>query len=117
MSDTVFIKALRAKAVIGVFEWERRIRQDVVLDIEMSADLSAAERSDDIADTCDYKAVAKRVVSFITDSRFTLMETLAGRIAALILDEFAVKRVRVHMAKPGAVRGADSVGVTVERPV
>ena len=113
--DTIFIHGLRVKAVIGIYEWERRIQQDIVADIDMSADVRAAEDSDDIADVIDYKAVAKRVQQFIAESKFQLIEALAGHIAQLIINEFGVAHVRVCLTKPGAVRGAKGVGVVVER--
>lgn len=116
MNDTVFIKALRVKACIGVYEWEKRVRQDVVADIEMAADVAGAAKSDGIDDAIDYKAVSKRVAQFISESRVSLLETLSVQVADLIIKEFGVARVRVCLAKPGAVRGAESVGVTVERP-
>ena len=115
MQDTVFIKGLRVKAVIGIYEWERRIRQEVVADIEMDADLKGIDKSDDIADTLDYKAIAKRARQLIADSRVQLIETLAEQLASAIINEFGVARVRVRLTKPGAVRGSEGVGVSIER--
>ena len=101
--------------VIGVYDWERRIRQPVVIDLEMGADVARAAASDEVADTLDYKAVSKRVQQFVGESGFLLVETLAERIAALVLDEFPVPWVRVKLDKPGALRGARGVGVVIER--
>ena len=113
--DIIFIEALRVDTVIGVYEWERRIRQPVVIDLEMGADVARAAASDEVADTLDYKAVSKRVQQFVGESGFLLVETLAERIAALVIDEFPVPWVRVKLNKTGALRGARGVGVVIER--
>jgi dihydroneopterin aldolase len=113
--DTVFIEALEVEALIGIYDWERRIRQPLLFDIEMAFDNRVPAASDDIADTLDYKAVSKRVIEYVSQSDFGLVETLAERVAAIILDEFGVARVRLKLGKPGAVRGARAVGVIIER--
>ncbi|HZW19383.1 dihydroneopterin aldolase [Luteimonas lutimaris] len=113
--DTVFIEALEVEALIGIYDWERRIRQPLLFDIEMAFDNRVPAASDDIADTLNYKAVSKRVIAYVSQSDFGLVETLAERVAAIILDEFGVSRVRLKLSKPGAVRGARAVGVTIER--
>ena len=114
-SDCVFIEGLVIETVIGIYDWERKIRQPLRFDIEMAFDNRAPAASDDIADTLDYKAVSKRLNAFVTASSFGLVETLAERCAALIIDEFGVARVDLKLSKPGAVRGADSVGVRIRR--
>ena len=113
--DTVFIEALEVEALIGIYDWERRIRQPLLFDIEMQFDNRVPAASDDIADTLDYKAVSKRVSDYVSQSEFGLVETLAERVAAIILAEFTVAHVRLKLAKPGAVRGARAVGVIIER--
>ncbi len=113
--DTIFISDLRVDAVIGVFEWERRISQTLSFDIEMGADIRKAAASDDLKDTINYKAVAKRVISYVQESRVQLVETLAERLAELILTEFNVGWIRLRVNKPGAVRHAQDVGVIIER--
>ena len=113
--DIIFIEALRVETVIGVYDWERRIRQPVVIDLEMGADVAPAAASDDVADALDYKSVSKRVQQFVGESSFFLVETLAERIAALVLDEFSVPWVRVRLNKVGALRGAAGVGIVIER--
>lgn len=113
--DTVFIEQLEVQALIGIYDWERRIRQPLWFDIEMSFDNRIPAASDAIADTLDYKAVSKRVIAYVEQSGFGLVETLAERVAALILEEFAVRRVRLKLSKPGAVRGARAVGVCILR--
>ncbi|HKT33026.1 MAG TPA: dihydroneopterin aldolase [Gammaproteobacteria bacterium] len=114
-ADTVFIRDLRVPTVVGIFDWERRIQQTVVLDLDMSADISRAARSDRIEDTLDYKAVAKRVTQFVSAAQYQLVETLAEEIAGLIIREFRVAHVKVTLHKPGAVSGSRSVGVSIER--
>ncbi len=115
MTDKVFIEALEIETLIGIYDWERRIRQTLQFDIEMAFDNRKPAASDDIADTLNYKAVSKRLVEYVSASSFGLVETLAERCAAIILDEFAVSQVRLKLSKPGAVRGARAVGVMIER--
>lgn len=113
--DIIFIRDLRIDTVVGIYDWERRIRQTIVLDIEMQTDISAAAASDDIQDTLNYKAVAKRLIAFVQASEYQLVEALAEACARIILDEFDVSRVRLTLNKAGAVRGARDVGVIIER--
>lgn len=113
--DIIYLHDLRVDAVIGIFDWERRVKQTVSIDLDMSADIAKAAATDHIDDTLNYKAVAKRVAKFTADSEFQLVETLAERIAAIVRDEFGVRWVRVRINKPGAIRGARDVGVVIER--
>jgi dihydroneopterin aldolase len=113
--DRIFLTALAADAVIGIYDWERGVKQRVEIDLEVWVDLSAAAKSDVIEDTLNYKSVAKRVLGFVEESRFKLVEALAGEVARIVLDEFGVSRVRVTVHKPGAIRHARDVGVIVER--
>ena len=113
--DIIYLHDLRIDTVIGVFDWERRIRQTVILDLDLSADIRRAATSDNLDDTLNYKAVAKRLIDFVGHSEFQLVETLAERIAELVLDEFAVQWLRLRVNKQGAVRGARDVGVVIER--
>ena len=113
--DRVFIEALEIEALIGIYDWERRIRQPLVFDVEMAFDNRKPAASDAIADTLNYKDVSKRLIEFVSQSGFGLVETLAERCAAIILDEFDVRHVRLKLSKPGAVRGARAVGVIIER--
>jgi dihydroneopterin aldolase len=113
--DKIFIHALKTEAIIGIFDWERQVRQTVLLDIEMSADIRKAALTDSIADTLNYKGVAKRVLAFVEASQFHLVETLAESVAMLILEEFAVSWVGIVLSKPGAVRSSRDVGVAIER--
>ena len=113
--DKIFLNELKVDTIVGIMEWERRVRQAVVIDLEMSADIATAAATDDVANTLNYKMVAKRVQDFVAESSFQLVETLAERIAAIIRDEFDVAWVRVRVNKPGAIRGSKDVGVIIER--
>lgn len=114
-TDIIFLRDLRIPTVIGIFDWERAVKQTVVLDLEMASDIRRAAASDHIDDTLNYKAVAKRLIQFVGDSEFQLVETLAERVAGIVLNEFEVPWVRVTLNKQGAVRGARDVGVIIER--
>lgn len=113
--DIVFIRDLRVRALVGIFEWERRIRQELRLDLEMGFDIRKAAGSDDIDDALDYKAVSQRVKAFIEESSFQLVEALAESVATLVLKEFPVSSVKITLNKTGAVRDARDVGVIIER--
>jgi dihydroneopterin aldolase len=113
--DRIFISALTTEAVIGIYDWEREVKQRLEIDLELWMDLRAAAKSDAIEDTLNYKSVAKRVLAFVEASQYRLVEALAGEIARIVLEEFRVARVRVTVHKPGAIRHSRDVGVVVER--
>jgi dihydroneopterin aldolase len=113
--DRIFLHGLTTQCIIGFIDWERRVKQTVELDIELPVDCERAARRDDVADTLDYKKVAKRVLAFVETSEFQLVETLAHRLALAILEEFALPWVRVSLNKPGAIRHSRDVGVVIER--
>lgn len=113
--DTVFLTGLRIETTIGIYDWEKAIRQSVVLDIEMATDVAAAAATDRIAEALDYKAVAKRLKQFVGAARFELVETLAEACAGLIREEFGVPWVRLRLNKAGAITDAEGVGVVIER--
>ena len=113
--DTIFLTDLRVDCVVGIWDWERKIRQTVSIDLEMGYDIRPAAETDSIDDTLNYKAVAKRVQQFVSDSSFQLVETMAERIAGLVLDEFDIGWIQVRVNKPGAIRGARDVGVLIRR--
>jgi dihydroneopterin aldolase len=113
--DTIYLTDLRIQTVIGIFEWERRVKQTVSIDLEMSTDVARAARTDSIADALDYKAVSKAVIELVENSSFQLVETLAERVAELIIRQFGVAQVRLRVNKRGAIRGARDVGVVIER--
>ena len=113
--DIIFLADLRIETVIGIYDWERGIKQTVVFDLEMATDIRKAASSDHIDDTLDYKSVAKRVIQFVEGSEFQLVETLAEKVAELILTEFKVPWIRLKLNKSGAIRGASGVGIIIER--
>ncbi len=113
--DKIFLTELKVDTIIGIWEWERKIRQTVIIDLEMSADIAKAAATDSVEDTLNYKSVAKRIQSFVGDSSFQLVETLAERIAGIIREEFDVQWVKVRVNKPGAIRGSKDVGILIER--
>jgi dihydroneopterin aldolase len=113
--DTIFLHELRVQTVVGIWEWERKIRQTVSIDLEMAADIARAAKNDSIEDTLNYKSVAKRVKQFVEDSEFQLVETMAEKIAETVLAEFELPWIEVRVSKPGAIRGAKNVGVLIRR--
>ena len=114
--DTVFIKGLKAASVIGCYDWERDIRQTLVIDLELKADFARAAQSDALEDAPDYAAISQRVIAVCDESRFQLLEALAEHLSAIVLTEFSVQSLRMTITKPGAVSEADGVGVVIERP-
>ncbi|MEQ9359529.1 MAG: dihydroneopterin aldolase [Coleofasciculus chthonoplastes F3-SA18-01] len=115
MTDIVFIEDLAIETVIGIYDWERKIRQKVVFNIQMAGDIKKAAETDTIDHTLDYKAVSKRIISFVEQSEFHLVETMAERAAEIIQKEFSVSWLRIKLSKPGAVTGSKAVGVIIER--
>ena len=113
--DIIYLNDLRIDTVIGIYDWERRTKQTVIFDIEMAADVRKAAQSDSIDDTVSYKAVAKRLISYVGAAEFELIETLAERVAGILLDEFKVPWCRLRLNKRGAVRGVRDVGIVIER--
>ena len=113
--DTVFISGLKATSVIGCYDWERDIRQTLVIDLELKADFARAAETDALADALDYAAISKRVIAVCDDSRFQLLEALAEHLAGVVLAEFAVSGLRMTITKPGAVSEAEGVGVVITR--
>jgi dihydroneopterin aldolase len=113
--DKIFLSALTVECIVGIWEWERRVKQTVIIDLEMATDIRRAAASDLIEDTIDYKKVAKRLLAFVGESQFNLVETLAEQIARVVVTEFAVSWVKVRLNKQGAIRGARDVGIEIER--
>lgn len=113
--DIIYVRDLRIETIIGIYEWERRAKQTVSLDLEMGADIRKAAATDSIDNTVNYKAVSKRLIEFVGDSSFFLVEALAERVAEIVLTEFRVPWLRLTVSKPGAIRGARDVGVIIER--
>jgi dihydroneopterin aldolase len=115
LMDIVFIRELQIETVIGIYDWERKVKQIISLDIDMAADIKKAASSDNIDDTLSYKKVAKRLIAFVEQSEYELVEALAEKISEIIREEFGVPWVQLTLSKPGAVRGSRSVGVMIER--
>ena len=113
--DIVFLRGLAIETTIGFFEWERHVKQTVVLDIEIPVDCARAASSDQVKDTVDYKSIAKRCIDFVSGSEFHLVETLAHKLATTLLAEFDIAWIKLSLNKPGAIRGSRDVGVTIER--
>jgi len=113
--DIIFLGGLEIKTIIGIYDWERETKQTVALDIEMAFDITKAAKSDHIADTLDYKAVSKRIISFVEKSEFFLVEKLIEEIASIIRTEFDVPWVKIILNKKGAISGASDVGIIIER--
>ena len=114
-TDTVFLRGLAIETVIGFFDWERHVKQTVVLDLEIPVDCARAASSDSVKDTVDYKAMSKRCINFVNEAQFHLVETLAHNLAMTLLAEFDIAWVKLSVNKPGAIRGSRDVGVTIER--
>ena len=115
MQDTIYIKDLRVKTTIGIFEWERKVKQEVSIDLEFPFDCKKAAASDSIDDTIDYKTITKGVIKFVEESSYQLQETLAENIASLLKDKYGIKSVKLRVSKPGALRGAKDVGINISR--
>ncbi len=113
--DIVFIENLKIDTVIGIYDWEKQIRQQITLDIEMAFDIKKAAISDDIADTLNYKTVCKRITEFVVKAKFELVEKLAEEIAAIILNEFDINWVKLKLNKNNALTGASGVGIIIIR--
>lgn len=113
--DIVYIRNLQVETIIGIFDWEREVKQVISLDLEMATDIRRAAETDDIAYALNYKSVSKRLISFITQSQHQLVETLAEDIAAIVRNEFDVPWLRLRLSKPGALRGSQDVGIIIER--
>ena len=113
--DIIFIHELRLETTIGVHPWERDIRQTLLLDLELGADIRPAAATDRVNDTLDYQAVAQRISEFAAASAFQLVETLGERIAELLLREFGAPWLRLTLRKPGVPSGAREAGIIIER--
>lgn len=115
--DIVYIRDLRIETIIGIYDWERQVRQTVSIDLEMASDIHKAAETDDIQYALNYKAVSKRLIAYVENRNALLVETLAEEIAKIIREEFNVPWLRLRLSKPGAVRGARDVGLIIERGV
>ena len=115
--DIVYVKDLKIPARIGIYEWEKRIHQQIRVDLEMAWDNRIPAASDTIDDTLNYKTAAKHVVTLVGSQHFDLVERLAETIAQHLMSTFNMPWIRVTVGKPGAVKGSSEVGVQIERGV
>lgn len=115
MQDLIYIKDLRVQTIIGIFGWEREVRQEVSIDLEMEFDCKKAAKNDAIEDTIDYKKITKGIIKFVEESEFQLQETLAEGIADLVKNKYKVDSLKLRVSKPGALRHAEDVGVIIRR--
>ena len=115
MQDIIYIKDLRVQAIIGIFGWEREVRQEVSIDLEIAFDCKRAAKTDAIEDTIDYKKITKGIIKFVEESEFQLQETLAESIAELVKNKYKVNSLKLRVSKPGALRHAEDVGVIIHR--
>lgn len=113
--DIIYLHDLKVDCVVGIWDWERRTTQAVVFDLDMAIDIRKSAASDSIEDTINYKAVAKRIIGFVSASQFQLVETLAEKVAEILMAEFPIPWLRLRLNKAGAIRGAADVGVILER--
>jgi dihydroneopterin aldolase len=114
-TDRIFLRGLAIQTTIGFIDWERHVKQTVVIDMEIPVDCELAARNDDVVNTVNYKSMAKRTIAFVEAAEFKLVETLAHRLAMLLLAEFDVAWIKLTVNKPGAIRGSRDVGITLER--
>lgn len=105
------IENLRLRTVVGIFEWEKKVKQDIVINIDIEFDGREAVERDDISFTVDYKSITKRIISEIESGTFNLIERIAGDVVRIILEDGRVNRATVRVDKPGALRFADTVSV------
>lgn len=117
MTDQIQLKGLKVRCIIGIFDWERKKKQDVLLDLTFPTDVARAARKDRIEDALDYKKIAKSTIAFVEKSDFQLVETLAERLADHLIRRFHLPQIRVSVSKPGAIRGSQNVGVEILRGV
>jgi 7,8-dihydroneopterin aldolase/epimerase/oxygenase len=113
--DIVYIRGLKIDTVIGVYDWERDIRQTLVLDLEMASDTRRGAATDAIEDALDYAAISDAITALVAGSDFQLLESVAEAVSSLVMEQFAVPWLRLRVGKPGAVAAADDVGVVIER--
>lgn len=113
--DKIFLRELAVETIIGFYDWERRIKQKIVIDLDVGTDVRAAAAHDDIERTLNYKAIAKRVLSFVGESQYKLIETLGEDLARTLIKEFNLSWLRLVVHKPGAIRFSRDVGIEIER--
>lgn len=115
MKDTIFIRELKIPCLIGIFDWERKKKQIVSIDLEFPSAILKPAKSDNIRDAADYKKIAKRTIDYVSSSKFYLIEALIENLAQVLLKEFKLKEITLQVEKPGAIRGARTVGIRITR--
>ena len=113
--DKIYVEDLRVKATIGIFDWEKKIKQDVSISYEIPHDNVKAAKADAIEATTDYKSITKSIISFVENNKFELVETFAEKIAEMVIKDFNIDEIRLRVSKPGALRFSKDVGVIIER--
>jgi len=113
--DKIFLRELEIDAVIGIWEWERQIKQKVSIDLEIATDARGAAKTDSVDGTVNYKDIAKRLIDFVGNSEYQLVESLADAVAGIVIKEFGVPWIKISVSKPGAIQGSRTVGVCIER--
>jgi len=113
--DIVYIRDLRIETIIGIYDWEREVKQTISLDLEMAHDIRKAADTDNIEYALNYKSIAKRLIAFVEQSEFLLVERMAEEVARIVFDEFSVPWLKLRVSKPGALRGSKDVGILIER--
>ena len=113
--DKIYIEDLRVKATIGIFDWEKKIKQEVSISYEIPHDNKKAASEDIIEATTDYKTITKAIIAFVEGNKFELVETFAEKIAEMVIKDFKVEEIRLRVSKPGALRFSKDVGVIIER--
>ena len=115
MKDTIYIRDLRVETIIGIFGWEREVRQQISMDLDFEFDVSVPGKSDLIDDTLDYKKITKSLIAFIESSEYKLIEALGEGIVDHLKSKFGIKKVKLRLSKPGALRFSKDVGIMIER--
>ena len=113
--DRIYGEDLRVKGTIGIFDWEKKIKQEISLSYEIDHDNLSASKEDKIEATTDYKTITKKIISFIEENKFELVETFAEKIAEMVIKDFDVNWIKLRVSKPGALRFSKDVGVIIER--
>ncbi len=113
--DKIYVEDLRVKATIGIFDWEKKIKQEVSISYEIPHDNKKAAAIDAIEATTDYKSITKAIIAFVENNKFELVETFAERIAEMVIKDFNIAEIRLRVSKPGALRYSKDVGVIIER--
>lgn len=113
--DKIFLNDLKIDTIIGIYDWERQTQQTLSFDLEMDWDIRPAAASEDIRKTLDYGAIAQRIVAFVKNSEYLLIETLAEDLSAMLLEEFPIPKLKLTLSKPVALHGQNIARIVIER--